>query len=275
MADKILSTVLFPGDIVFPNSPSNGGYSGSSGGRGDSTRTELKEVISGDDKANIFDSTSTASIWWWCIVYNNLTHVNLDLVYSTEDVMFDWEHFKVQMKDFVTTYINGSKLSLQFLNQDYTSSLYNLLDDLAFDRITQQEFDEKSATLLEANPYINVDLMSGLTADQVYKLVSFRRILNPALEYLPYKKQIDELHKQQLNFDLIASDRATRADSSVKVNLQAAKDVLRRQVDTLTIYKTSVKDAATLGVLEQMITNLLHQINKSDETLEKINNGRF
>lgn len=276
MADYFLTTDTSPGYVIVPPSPSltTGAGSGGGGKRGDISRSELERIFS-EDSPNALDNTAPAGIWWWCIVYNTTTHANLDFVYSTIDVMFDWIKCKTDITDFVNNYITGSQLSLRFLKEDYLGNLYSLWSDLAFDKITQAEFDEQAKTLLADNPFVNIDLQSGINPDTVYRLVSFRRILNPMIEYLPYKTEIDNLHKSQLTFDLIATDRAMNSDSSVRVNLQYARDLLERQIQTLTLYIDSLEDVAAIALVEATISNLRDQIDKINETLEKINNGRF
>lgn len=267
-----LSTIPFPGDttstpkdIIEPNNPDSGGSS--------TTNTNLD----GSDVSTMLGGETESGIWWWCIAYNKQTFLNLDFVYSTDSVLFDWHSCNLMLQEFVDSFIDGNSLSVSFLTLGYTNQLDFLFNQLTLNNITQEQYAAQLAEIQNiANPVVG-NFTSLIDSSNVYSLVSFRRLLNPEEEYLEHRAEIDEVLEQQFTFDLLAMDRATNGDNSILATLNNSKAILQDQLNAVNrnLNLLGPESPDLVASLNNQKTLLEEQLRKVNEQIDKLNNGRF
>lgn len=267
-----LSTIPFPGDttstpkdIIEPNNPDSGGSS--------TTNTNLD----GSDVSTMLGGETESGIWWWCIAYNKQTLVNLDFVYSTGSVLFDWHGCNLMLQEFVDSFIDGNSLSVSFLTLGYTDQLDFLFNQLTLNNITQEQYDAQLAEIQNiANP-VEGNFTSLIDSANVYSLVSFKRLLNPEEEYLEHRAEIDGVLEQQFTFDLLAMDRATNGDNSILATLNNSKAILEQQLAALvrTLGLANPDNEVLVDLIIDQKILIEEQLRKVNEQIDKLNNGRF
>lgn len=267
-----LSTIPFPGDttstpkdIIEPNNPDSGGS--------DTTNTNLD----GSDVSIMLGGETKSGIWWWCIAYNKQTLINLDFVYSTQSVLFDWHGCNLMLQEFVDSFIDGNSLTVSFLTLPYVDQLEVLTTGKEAGLLTDDQYIAKLAEIQNLAEPVEGNFTSLIDSSNVYSLVSFRRLLNPEEEYLEHKTEIDAILEEQFTFDLIAMDRATNGNNSIQATLNDSKSVLTQQLASINraINLLGVGDDELLGILTVQKLNTEEQLRKVNEQIDKLNNGRF
>lgn len=267
-----LSTIPFPAetttnpkDIIEPNNPDSGGSA------------TTNKNLDGSDVSTMLGGETESGIWWWCIAYNKQTFLNLDFVYATSTVLFDWFGCNLMLQEFVDSFIDGNSLSVSFLTLGYTEQLDLLFNQLTLNNITQEQYDAQLAAIQNIAQPVQGNFTSLIDSANVYSLVSFRRLLNPEDEYLEHKTEIDEVLEQQFTFDLLAMDRATNGDNSILSTLLNSKAILEQQIAALqrTLGLANPDNEALVDIIIDQKLLLEEQLRKVDEQITKLNNGRF
>lgn len=283
MADE--STVPFPGeltanpkDIIKPKNP----FSPADGGEefigGDSNTDSIgidPKLLDGSDVSTMLGGETESGIWWWCIAYNKQTFLNLDFVYATSTVLFDWFGCNLMLQEFVDSFIDGNSLSVSFLTLDYTSQLNELFGQKPF--LTDEQYIAQLKAIQNLADPVDGNFTSLIDSSNVYSLVSFRRLLNPEDEYLEHRTEIDEILEKQFTFDLLAMDRALNKDNSILSTLMNSKAILQDQLNAVNrnLNLLGPDQPDLVASLNNQKALLEEQIRKVDEQITKLNNGRF
>lgn len=214
------STIKFPvdtsnaADIISP--PDSGSTTG------------FKEYLDGTPLSTDIFKTQETGIWWWCVIHNNITRTNLDIVYPSPTVYFEFQDFK----DGLIEYTH------QFYDETIPEvTLLSLPETLLVIKLTNPKLPNEDFLLnirdLTTRVFDPENIITINSPQDIYSISSFRRILDPVHEYLQYKSDIDTIHlediKNDLTFAFVLFDKNNQKGTGLN---QRIKDV-ELQIDQL------------------------------------------
>jgi len=182
----------------------------------DSTRdfgetTNQKDIISPPDSGStgkfnefldgtplstdIFKSQETG-IWWWCVIHNNITRTNLDIVYPSPTVYFEFGSFADDLIAYTNQYFDDTIPDVTLLKLSEILRVIKLTDP----KLSDNEF-LINVTALVNGTFDTQDIRIE-SPSNIYSICSFRRILDPVHEYLKYKSDIDNAQLEDIKNDL-------------------------------------------------------------------------
>jgi len=242
---------ISPVDIISPASPISD----------TSTTTPFKEFLDGSTiSTSIFEKVKSG-IWWWCIIHNQITKANVDLVYTTPTIYFELETFIQGLADFAGDYLNDELPKVKLVDAKGIHKLIYLSNP----KLPEPAFIANITSFVGMDNLNldTVDLYNIPDPNAVYRICSFRRLLDPIGEYLEHKSQIDQVHIQDIKDDLLFSLKILDKNSQTGATLDERIKQLEAQIDMLLDIKERVStqvanmpDTDRINIIQNITTKI-------------------
>lgn len=234
-----------------------------------STPDPLDKFLDGSVVSSDIFTEMESGIWWWCIIHNNLTTMNLDIVYATPTVYFEYRDFIDGLIEFTQEYFDTNVPTVPLFKLPGLEKINYLTNP----NITNEDFSGNLTTLVYGtfNPTLDTENVVISTPTNVYSVCSFRRILDPVHEYLEKKQTIDAALLSDIENDLLFSfvlfEKNKRNDSTLA---QRIAD-LELQIDQLLVLKQRAISLIDTGLFTPEVLNrLLTKIAELEAARQKL-----
>lgn len=250
-----------PADIITPSSPLSDTQS---------VNSEFKEFLDGSKISSDVFTEMKSGIWWWCIIHNNITTSNVDVVYTTPTVYFELEEFMLGLANFTDQYFSDEVPKVKLItDKGIKKALY-----LSNPNTPEPNFAANLNTfvLMDNLKLEEVDVYNIPDPNSIYAICSFRRLLDPVHEYLEHKSTIDAVHVQDIKDDLLFSLKILDKNSKIGATLAQRIADIQTHIEILTMIKERAATSVFIDITDRptILRNLESKIEELVISLIKL-----